>query len=243
MAEFDKPQFEFYMSQGVDLHMQKQYDQALNFSIKAYEMAPEISLERGRAARDISARYDRLGRTDLSETWASEAFLTHDDIVKEEKEPSREALRERSVSAMYVGVNRLRQFIKAEQKLRYGQIDGDNPRDYMRLTWSDLKAANELGNAVWIDQYQINAIRRVSISESIVGSRKKGLGLALGAVALGCMSESPMLDTSAPNLSTRKRFEAKAKAVAGGLLALRVSIVSIPKQSNKLALKLADKAL
>ena len=33
MVEFDKPQFEFYMKQGVKLHNQRQYDQALRVSI------------------------------------------------------------------------------------------------------------------------------------------------------------------------------------------------------------------
>lgn len=242
MAEFDKPQFEFYMSQGVNLHNQKQYDQALGFATLAYRIAPEDSSERGRAARDMSARYDRLGMFEDAESSADVAFDIHDRIVEGMNEPTREALRERSVTAMYVGVGGLRKVIKA--RLDHQSISSDECRDMMRLTWSDLKDANRQASGLsrYIDQYQINAARRVSISESIVGSRKKGLGLALGAIALGFWSQSKMLDRSDPDLSTKKRFEAKAKAVAGGGLALRVNVLAILLET-RLALKFADKAL
>jgi tetratricopeptide (TPR) repeat protein len=244
MEDFDKEHFEFLMSNGVDSHNQNQYEQALYYSSKAYDMAPDASNEKGRAARDSSARYDRLGNLEKAEHYADEAFEIHDTIVKDMgDEPSREALRERSVTAMYVGVSGLRKVIEA--RLNQETVNEQQQSlDMMRLTWSDLKIANKQASGVnrYVDQYQINASRRVSIAESIVGDKKQGLKIGLGAVALAFLSESPHIDTSNPNKKTLGRLKAKTKALGGALLALSISSLVYSKRSE-VALKLANKAL
>ncbi len=247
MNEFNKTNFEELMREAVIQHNLGDYEAALALSNEAYEMAPDNSSEKGRAARDNSARYDRLGKTEEAEQWADEAFNIHDGLVKSMDDPNREAYRERSVSAMYVAVNGLRKAIHAKQA---GQtVDDLSFLDSMRLTWSDLQKARAKANGLnrKIDQYAINASRRASMAETLFGDRKIGLIIGAKAVALAFASESPMLDTSNPNLTTKQRLQAKKKALLGGVAALGISVIASPKKMNKkrqkLALKIADRAL
>ena len=113
MQEFQHRQyFEEMMDMSVEAHNIGLYDLALNLAKKAYDIAPQDSTYKGRAARDISARYDRLGweYIDEAEVFAEEAYRIHDHLVQ--TKPDREAYRQRSVSAMYLAVNGLRRAIK-----------------------------------------------------------------------------------------------------------------------------------
>lgn len=245
MSEFDKTTFEQLMGEAVNFHVQQQYEAALAISTQAYEMAPDNSFEKGRAARDNGARADRLGRTVDAERWAEEAYSVHDGLVKTMPEPTREAFRERAVSAMYVGVSGLRKVIQAE---RAGvEIDVTRPIDAMRQTWSDLQAAKAQATGInaKIDQYEINASRRVSMTESLVGKKKLGMTLGVRAVALAFWSESPKLDTANPNLTIKQRAQAKTKALLGGVAAVGVSVLSSlgNNRSRQLALRVVDKTL
>jgi hypothetical protein len=245
VSDFDKTAFEQLMGEAVQQHGQQQYEAALALSTQAYEIAPDNSFEKGRAARDNSARYDRLGQQEEAETWARVAYTVHDGLVTGMQRPTREAFRERSVSAMYVGVNGLRKVFAA----RKAGIQTENPEALaaMRQTWSDLKAAKSQAQGInrKVDQYEVNAARRVSMAESLIGSKKAGIAIGVRAVALAFWSESPRLDTANPNLTSRQRLQAKTKALLGGVAALGTGLLSIPRinQSQQLATTIAAKTL
>ncbi len=100
------------------------------------------------------------------------------------------------------------------------------------------------GINVLFDQYEINAARRVAMTESLLGKRKKGLTLGVKAVALAFMSESPRLDKTDHELSLRQIVQAKIKALKGGIGAVGVSILSLtPGKRTKLAYKAAGQVL
>lgn len=244
--EFNKTEFENLMDEAVQHHNRGEYDFALALSTEAYLMTPDDSFEKGRAARDNGARCDRLGRLNDAEVWTHEAYFVHNDLVRSMERPTREAYREFSVSAMYVGVVGLRQAISAK---RNGQEYNDLGWAVlaMRQTLSNVEKAKNLASGInkKFDQYEINASRRVSLGESVIGSRKTGRALGAKAVRLALMSESPKLDTTNHDLDRSKRARAKLKALAGGVAALGVSILmpSKPGLREQLALTLADKAL
>jgi len=246
MSEFGRPQFESLMSEAVRLHGEGQYEAALASSTQAYKMAPDDSLEKGRAARDNSAHCGRLGLIDDAGWWALEAYTIHDGLVQSMDEPTRKAFRERSASAMYVGLIGLRKAIQS-MRGKQGGIDSSTIT-YMRQAWSDLRAANSLapsGINRWVDQYGVNVAWRVSLAETLLGDRKKGFAIGARAVGLAFMSESPKLDTSNPNLSTKQRMRAKVKALVGGVAAVTVSSLASPKDNRRhqAALALADRML
>jgi len=247
MTDFDREKFEALMGNAVNMHIGHYYEDALAASTEAYEMAPDNTFEKGRAARDNGARCDRLGRTKEAEKWAKEAYAIHDGLVNSMVRPSREALRERSVSAMYVGVNGLRNVLGYGIPLDY-QTTEPSPVDYMRQTWSDIGEAKAMAPTVidqLVDQYEVNAVRRVSIAESLMGNRRRGLSLGIRAVGLAIMSESPRLDTSNPNMDGKLRTKAKYKALLGGVAALGVNLLAAKESTTrrKLALMIADKTI
>lgn len=246
--EFDKSHFEALMSEGVRLHNLGEYEAARNQSQVAYILAPYSSFEKGRAARDISARYDRLGLIDQAESWANEAYSIHDTLVHSTEPPTREAYRERSVSAMYVGVMGLRKVIKARLESASTQPDINAPLSKMRQTWSDIQTAKMQASSridQKVDQYEINASRRVSMTESLIGSRKLGLQIGAKAVRLAFASESPKMSTSTPELSRKSRLQSKAKALVGGIAALSVNVLASPKgnRRQRLAYIVANRTL
>lgn len=117
----------------------------------------------------------------------------------------------------------------------------------MRQTWADLQAAKQYATGInrKVDQYEVNAARRVSIAEGIAGNRRAGLAIGARAVHLAVWSESPRLDTSTPELTVPQRMKVKAKALLGGVAALSVNIINFPasERRHKVATRLASKAL
>lgn len=245
--DFDKTRFEELMNDAVAQHAAGRYEDALALSVRAYEIAPPESPEKGRAARDNSARCDRRGNTRAATRWAFEAYSIHDGILTDMgNQPTREAFRERSVSAMYVGVSGMRRTINA---LREGVVAGDaaDTLRYMRKTWSDLYEARYRADGInrYVDQYEINAARRVSIAESLIGKRSRGLAIGAKAVGLACMSESPLLDTSNPDISVEQRLNAKKKAFVGGLASVAIGLLTLTgtMRARQRAVSLADRIL
>lgn len=251
-AEFDSARFESLMDQAVVRHNIGQYQEALDLSYEAFCITPADSSEEGRAARDISARFDRLYYPDCAYVWAKEAFRIHDGIVSEElgneRQPSREAWRESSVSAMYVGVNGLRRIIRARKQYLPSEKYQKESDKMMVTAWFDIKRAKRQAPR-WIDrqvdQYEINAARRVSIEQSLIGKRSRGLKIGAKAVALAFMSESPLLDTTNHKLSFKDRMKAKGKALLGGLGAVGVGLLSLSRDAERpiIAYEVADRVL
>lgn len=246
--------FEDLMGRAVTLHNQGDYKGALENNLEAYELASDGSIDKGRAARDCAAQYDRMHDTGAAQHWATLAFDIHNQSVLAAQNTeaintnqAHCALRERAASAMYVGIVGLRKVISNE--LANGAQDPTDkliPLGFVRQSWNDLSSAQILQGAnPQIDQYQINAIRRVSIAESLHGNRKRALKLGASAVILAFKSESPKLDTATPKLSDKQRYKAKMKALAGGILALTVNGLASPKlnKRRKLALRVADYSL
>ena len=245
MEQFDKPAFEDLMRRSVELQRESDYKNALDANIAAYGIAPDNSFEKGRAARDAAARHDRLGNTGEAERWAMEGFAIHNDIVETGDRPAREAYRERAASALFVGVIGLRSAIHARQSGK--AVEDTGFLTYLRSTLEDLKAANTHADGInqKVDQYQINATRRVSMAESLFGKRKSGGMLGLQAVALAFMSESPKLDTANLTLTLHERLSIKKRGLLGGVAALGVAILASSHNdtAEKFALRVADKTL
>lgn len=245
MTEFDEKAFRQDLALGVEQHNLGRYTAALALSTDAYVFAPDGSSEQAEAARNTAANYERLDDLDSAEFWAKRAYATHSKVLNALEEPTRQAYRERAVSAVYVGSIGL-------HRLMHDHIPskGEAPQVLasFRTTWDDLKKARALGprGIKGVDQYAINASRRVSIAEGALGDSKRGLAIGVKAVGLAFMSESPRIDTSNPDISRKARLRAKAKALAGGMSAVAVNILfGVPgvRQTDELATKLANKTL
>lgn len=241
--EFNSIAFEELMADAVAAHVQGNYETAKDLSLEAYNFAPDSSMEKGRAARDVAARFDRLGYPETAGDFAEEAFDIHCTLV-ERWRYSPERFRERGASALYLGVLGLRKTFRNKLVDTEPEV-GDNALSMFRQAWDDIHTAKQLrplGIDRWIDQYQINAVRRVSMAESLLGSKSRGSVLGAGAVALAFMSESPRLSTSTPDMSLMLRLKAKRNALLGGVAALGVSALSIARKPT-LARKVAARVL
>lgn len=234
------------MGLSIDSQRQGKDDDALQASLEAYSLAPDGSFEKGRAARDSGAHYARLGEIKEAKAYAAEGFSLHDQLLLAMGEhPSRESYRERSASGMFLGAIGLREAIQVDKGGK--RVTDTQFVDHLRESLLDIRAAKSQSAGInrIVDQYQINATRRVSVGESLYGSRKKGFALGIQAVALATMSESPKLDTTNPNLTTRDILGIKKKGLLGGVAALGVGILASPRQNKrrKLALSIAEKVL
>ena len=245
MSEFDKTSFENLMNQGVVLHVKGEYESGFFVAENAYTAAPDNSNEQGRAARDMGARLDRMGKLVLAREWSDRAYRIHDDIVRGLDNPTRNSYRERSVSAMYLAVSGIRTCI--EQTQVSGAAPNDTTLGLVRQTWADLQAAKAFANGVnkKVDQYEINAARRISIAEIILGERRKGITIGLRGLIISSMSESPCLDTSTPNLKLGARLKSKSKALVGSVSALTVGMLFTKNETRRknMALKIANRTL
>lgn len=246
MIDFDRMHFESLMAGGVQAQARGHHEEAWAFRTEAYAAAPEGSLESGRAARDISASEDKLGNYDDAIVWADRAYTVHSQLIQNTIGPGREMIRQHAVSAMYVGVHGLRRVISSLREGR--EPETTNALDRLHETESDLDTArrcfsNGLNRVV--DQYDINATRRVSIGETLLGSRKRGISLGLKALALSPLSESKNLDTSDTTMTTGQRLRAKAHAFIGGAAALGVGLLytSRPGKRQSKALDVASRVL
>ncbi|MHB1865289.1 MAG: hypothetical protein ACYCPS_03990 [Candidatus Saccharimonadales bacterium] len=245
MIEFNQVEYDRLMSEGVVLHNQQRYDEALTRSRLAYEMAPDGSTQQAAAARDNGARYYRLNNFSYALRWLQEAFDTHDQIVKKSPDPTREDYRQRAVSAMHLSVSGLHEAIRL--RAMRGDINTVDDLNLMRLVAQDLKQARLRATSVnrWIDQYDTLAARRISVAESLFGKRAKGVGYAVKQILLAAMSESLSLDTSSVNMPKEVRKQTKVKALKGGLAALSISALTFlyGSRARSLGMSLAEKIL
>jgi hypothetical protein len=123
---------------------------------------------------------------------------------------------------------------------RHGLNDSDYHPD-ARLLNLGIDSFNELYRD---DQYRVNTIGRVSVLETLHGSKLKGFTRAIGAIAGSVFSESPWRPHSNQDLSLKDRFRAKSKALARGIGALTVSVLSLGgSKTHSTTNKLADKVL
>ena len=243
MADFDRERFDALMLEGQRLHGDGEHNEALSRRLAAHDIAPEGTLEKGRAARDTAASYDKLGKLGDMGRYALDAYEQHHAFMRGLDEPTREAHRELAASAVYFDNYLIRGAIQSGNRV---------PTDvswYARRAWDNLQSAGRLAPQ-WIDgafdQYKINSARRISIAEALDGSRWRALMIGATAVALSAMSESPRIDTSNKDLSPYERRRAKRRAFLGGLAAVGVGFVVSSRHRSprrQLALRIAEHAL
>jgi hypothetical protein len=245
MTNFDGEVFRQTLAAGVEQHNSGRYTVALALSADAYVLAPEGSSEQAEAARNTAANFERLDELEPAEFWAERAYAAHSKVLKDLEEPTHEAYRERAASAVYVGSIGLHKLLQEDIP-----VQGQAPHvlTHFRTAWSDLEKARGLGprGIKGVDQYKINASRRVSIAEGALGDSKRGLAIGVQAVGLALLSESPHISTSNPALSFKERMRAKTKALAGGLAAVGINVLyGVPgvRQTDQLATKFANKVL
>lgn len=232
------------MQEALRQHRGGDYEAAISTAEQAYN-GTEDPLEKGRAARDIGARYDRLGKIDDSKTWATTAYDMHKDAVAKGVEGAR---RECAVSELYVGVGGLRKLLHTGAFSRSNNSDeASEVLGHFNKSWADLQEAKKepKTSGIQIDQYEINASRRVSMANTLLGNRRVGLSMAARAIGLAFWSESPRLATANKDLSLKERFQAKQKALLGGVAALGIGLINLPNisKTTKIAAKLTDKVL
>lgn len=245
---FDKSRFEGMMSQGVKLQAAGDHEAALDIRREAmfFAQTDDTLLEHGRAARDMSASYDRMGRPKDALTMASTALSLHKGALL--RTEGYAELREFSASTMQLGSLMLSGAIlsELEQGSDTASEMGEEALGVLVEALDCIHGENEDSIPV-VDQYEVNMMRRVSIAESLYGDKKGGFILGANAVFLGLLSESPsFVQNTEPSLTLLEKMRAKAKGVVGGLGAVGVAAIEyLPggKVGRKVSLKLAKKVL
>jgi len=240
--EFDSYTYNTLMAQAKTYHNNRDYVAATDLAVQAYQIAPDYSAEQARSARDIGARWDRRDDPVRALEWSTRAYEINDYLL-ESYPYSPNNHRDRGVSAMYLGVLGLRNTISKELDDSQEDVEQRNVvLGLFRQTWTDIKNAKQLrplGINRWVDQYEINAARRVSMAESHMGNKARGLALGLIAVGLAPLSESPLLSTGDPDMTTVDRLRAKSKALQGGIAALGVAALCVarPRLAKRVIMK------
>lgn len=245
MTDFNRQRFDSLMMQADGLHAVGVYSSARDMALQAAEIAPEGSSEQGRAIRNVGAREARMGNHDEARRRGLEAYGIHNDIVRSMEEPTREALRERAASAMHLAAVLLSDTITA---MRAGNHWPTSPLPYARTAWQDIQSAQRLAppeTRQQTDQYQINIASRVSLAETLTGSRDEGRRIGWLALRLALKSESPSAETSNPNLSTPQRLKAKGRALfrGAGAMAVNTLMTHKPSRRQNAALEIAARIL
>jgi|GEM_PF-2645876 hypothetical protein len=244
-----------YSAVASQLHREGRYKEAILVSTQAYEVAPVGSSEQGVAARNNAAHFDRIGgQTDTAEHWANIAQEIHGNILESgnlDNNPDalRIAYRENAATLLYVGAIGLRRDIEAQLA---GQASSDQKAlYYLRRAWTDLQHAQALAPERKIDQYLINAARRLALGFAVEGegrieNRLSGVLVGAYATALAFISESPRFVAEVnPSLTKAERYRARKRALIGGLasIVVNVLIAEPPKRRKIFALNLADRVL
>jgi hypothetical protein len=234
--------FEEAMQTGLEFQRDGMHEEALAVRLAAYHAAADGSIERGRAARDISASYDRLHMPSSAIEYAEDAYDIHHALVWK---GLREARRERAASAMQVGGMALRAAISLERQNLTGPDLQDaiwKARDMLQKADKDIKHEERKKP----DQYRVNLTGRRALAEGLYGRMTRGLKLGMQATALASVSESPrFIANTTPDLSTRDKLKVRARAALRGIVAVGVTAMRVVPGTRvrKLALTLADKAL
>lgn len=201
---------------------EKDFEQAAILASLAYNLAPNLS-EQARAARDLSAAYRHQGDYDESEKWATEAVEQHEALVEEGE--NRSTLRELGASVATLGTLQLQRIATdpSYDNQENSQRAAENLSKGLRYIEESRDHATDKNRK--IDQYDINFTARTGFAEALAGNKKISLTLGARAMWLAFSSESPKIDTSNPNLTTKERFKAKSRAFVRGVGAVAVAAV------------------
>ena len=174
------------MQAGVEAHAKQDYDNALTYRLQAYELGnyPQ-SWDKGRAARDVAASYDRLGDTGLAELYAGAAYEQHARLNNQGIE---QGSREFTVSAMYAAI------IAARQNRR---------SDALRFIGEAWGVSESLrGRFGQPHQYDVNLVGRVAgIEGTFSKPTKQTRDIGSLAVQWAKISETNQVKAPNPRLS------------------------------------------
>ena len=200
----------------------KEFRRAAILASLAHNLAPNLS-EQARADRDLSAAYRHKGDYDESEKWATEAVVQHEALVEEDK--NRSTLRELGASIATLGTLQLQRIATdpSYDNQENSQRAAENLSKGLRYIEESRKHTTDRSRK--IDQYDINFTARTSFAEALADDTKRSLALGTRAMWLAFSSESPKIDTSNPNLTTKERFKAKSRAFVRGVGAVAVAAV------------------
>jgi len=170
--------FESQMNQGIQAHADGDYLSALSHRLNAFAAIPPHPYDRGRAARDIAATFDRLGNQKLKDSskatnqemagaYAEYAYREHKKLSEIH---NLESTREFTVSAMYMAISAAR------------QNDGINALKFIREGW---RASKNLEDALgYPHQYDVNMSGRVLGIEGLYGPKDREHLRYLGEVTM-----------------------------------------------------------
>ena len=215
---------------------EKDFEQAAILASLAYDLAPDQS-EQARAARDLSTTYRHQGDHDESEKWAAEAVEQHEALAEEGE--NRSTLRELGASVATLGTLQLQRIATdpSYDNQENSQRAAENLSKGLRYIEESRKHATDKNRK--IDQYDINFTARTGFAEALAGDTKRSLALGARAVRLAFWSESPKIDTSNPNLTTKERFKAKSRAFVRGVGA--VAVAAVAPFNRKLAKSIVER--
>ena len=236
--------FEQAMANGVALQLKGNHEAALESRREAYFIAEPDSIEQGRAARDMSASFDRLNQPENAWTYALEAAAIHGNLAIADVEDM-SVRRELGASQIYAGAIGLRSTIVIE--LETGDIDTQKADSSIHM-FTDANKNLEKTETHRPDQYRINGVRRWALAEGLYGKAIRGLYLGVKAGALATISESPLfVQNAAQEMKIYEKLKVRARGVAGSAVAVAVSALGVfepvKKRTRRLALMLANKAL
>jgi len=191
-------------------------------------------------ARNIAATYERLGNDDEAERSIQVALALHKSLEGKIKDEAY-LYREEAADEVYFCALALKRAIKGEQSnqeeivqefskkaVRYGRQAKES---FDNAEWVDPEAKNREKHE--LHQYELNATRRLSMTESLYGNGRRGFELGVQALRGAKYSEKD---------NPEIRETAVRKARKGALAALAINLCT-SVGARKLALKMAEKAL
>lgn len=238
-----KADFDRLMLDAAKYHSSGDYIEAVARRLEAYELAPEDSLDRGKAARDVATSYSKLGLVDDADKYAKEAYDIHKSFVELSEFPSAEHMREFRASAFCRAVNCYREYVDAKSSGINIEPLKTQAIGYIREAWYGLDDGEPYSRPK-VSQNDIDMIAGVAAIEARVGDIYTALELGAISVPLAFMSKSPKLETVATNLDKSERIKSRKRALFRGIGSLAVVVMSLSKNkkagllANKLSLKI-----
>jgi hypothetical protein len=181
------PEFEVNMQHGLAAHAQhgqNEYIEALESRLGAFRLPPPQPGDRGRAARDISASFDRLGNYQFGEDWEQSnqvmAGAYAEYAIREHRKlkdaGNERGAREFTASTIYEAIAAARQ---------------NNDNDALAVVREGWAISQELlGIYGKPHQYDVNLIGRVAGLEGMSGDKPKSAKRQLGNLAVSLAKNS-----------------------------------------------------
>ena len=228
--------FETFMRLGVQQHMHQRYLDSLSLRFMAYEAA-DNPIDSGRAARDVSASFDRLGNTDLEDNRQSMEGVSNQLLAEAYAEY---ALREHDNFLPRLSILRpndaidIESLMSADSKLYEHTLTGSREFTVSAMYVAILEARHGSGESAldiirkatavsWAlsqrygqhHQYDVNLMGRAAGIEGMFGSKPNRIGASKAKVAidLARISETEKVIGFNESLNEEEVNQAQRKAV------------------------------